>query len=176
MNEWDWYIGAGLILIYASGRFNRPEINRVSTTRLRFYGAATAYCVATFLLYVLLAGPLSDSTHLPSFLQIGAAGENPLDKLNLSGPLVAALALTVLLPNFPIIAQIDERLLQFFKVLGNIPLEAILQSEQLYRSEVRVPAGMRAELQAYVRNRLELSGITEADLAFEDGRDSPQGY
>jgi hypothetical protein len=176
MNEWDWYIGAGLILIYASGRFNRPKINRVSTTRLRFYGAATAYCVATFLLYVLLAGPLSDSTHLPTFLQIGAAGENPLDKLNLSGPLVAAVALTVLLPNFPIIAQIDERLLQFFKVLGNIPLEAILQSEQLYRSEVRVPADMRAELQAYVRDRLELSGITEDDLAFEDGRDSPQGY
>lgn len=176
MNEWDWYIGAGLILIYASGRFNRPKINRVSTTRLRFYGAATAYCVATFLLYVLLAGPLSDSTHLPSFLQIGASGENPLEKLNLSGPLVAALALTVLLPNFPVIAQIDERLLQFFKVLGNIPLEAILQSEQLYRSEVCVPADMRAELQAYVRNRLELSGITEGDLAFEDGRDSPQGY
>jgi hypothetical protein len=176
MNAWDWYIGAGLILIYASGRFNRPRINRVSTTRLRFYGAATAYCVATFLLYVLLAGPLSDSTHLPSFLQIGASGENPLEKLNLSGPLVAALALTVLLPNFPVIAQIDERLLQFFKVLGNIPLEAILQSEQLYRSEVRVPAAMRAELQAYVRNRLELSGITEGDLAFDDGRDSPQGY
>jgi hypothetical protein len=176
MNEWDWYIGAGLILIYASGRFNRPKINRVSTTRLRFHGAAIAYCVATFLLYVLLAGPLSDSTYLPAFLQIGAAGENPLDKLNLSGPLVAALALTVLLPNFPIVAQLDERLLQFFKVLGNIPLEAILQSEQLYRSEVRVPADMRAELQAYVRNRLELSGITEDDLALEDGRDSPQGY
>ena len=74
------------------------------------------------------------------------------------------------------IAQIDERLLQFFKMLGNIPIEAILQSEQLYRSDARVPASMRAELQAYVRNRLELSGITEHDLALEDGRDSLQGY
>jgi hypothetical protein len=27
-----------------------------------------------------------------------------------------------------------------------------------------------------VRNRLALAGITEADLAFDDGRDSPQGY
>ena len=143
---------------------------------MRFYSAATAYCVATFLLYVLLAGLLSDSPDLAAALQIGAAGENPLDQLKLSGPLVAALALTVLLPNFPVIAQLDERLLQFFKMLGNIPLEAILQSEQLYRSDVRVPTDMRAELQAYVRNRLELSGITEDHLAFEDGRDSPQGY
>ena len=55
-------------------------------------------------------------------------------------------------------------------MLGNIPIEAILQSEQLYRSDARVPASMRAELQAYVRNRLELSGITEHDLALEDGR------
>lgn len=174
--NFEWYLGTGLILIYAWGRFNRPKINRVSTTRLRFYGAASAYCVATFLLYVLLAGLLSDSPDLMAALQIGAAGQDPLKDMKLSGPLVAALALTVLLPNFPVIAQLDERLLQFFKMLGNIPLEAILQSEQLYRNGVRVPADMRAELHAYVRSRLELSGITENDLAFEDGRDSPQGY
>lgn len=174
--NFEWYLGTLLIVIYACGRFNRPKINRVSTTRLRFYGAATAYCVATFLLYVLLAGLLSDSPDLLDALRTGAPGENPLDPLKLSGPLVAALALTVLLPNFPVIAQLDERLLQFFKMLGNIPLEAILQSEQLYRSDASVPGKMRPELQAYVRNRLELSGITEDDLAFEDGRDSPQGY
>lgn len=175
-DNFEWYLGTLLILIYAWGRFHRPKINRVSTTRVRFYGAATAYCVATFLLYVLIAGLLTDSPDLLAALQIGAAGDDPLDQLKLSGPLVAALALTVLLPNFPVIAQVDERLLQFFKMLGNIPLEAILQSEQLYRSDVRVPADMRPELQAYVRNRLELAGITEDDLAFEDGRDSPQGY
>jgi hypothetical protein len=174
--SFEWYLGTLLIVIYAWGRFNRPTANRVSTTRLRFYGAATAYCVATFLVYVLIAGLLSDSPDLLAALQIGAAGHDPLDQMKLSGPLVAALALTVLLPNFPVIAQIDERLLQFFKMLGNIPLEAILQSEQLYRSNASVPARMRAEMEGYVRNRLELAGITEDDLAFEDGRDSPQGY
>jgi hypothetical protein len=175
-DNFEWYLGTLLILIYARGRFDRPKTNRVSTTRMRYYGAATAYCVATFLLYVLLAGLLSDSPDLLAALQTGASGDNPLGQLKLSGPLVAALALTVLLPNFPVISQIDERLLQFFKMLGNIPLEAILQSEQLYRSDASVPAGMRIELQAHVRNRLELSGITAEDLDFENGRDSPQGY
>ena len=175
-DNFEWYLGTLLILIYAWGRFNRPKINRVSTTRVRFCGAATAYCVATFLIYVLLAGLLTDSPELLAALQIGAADKGALGELKLSGPLVAALALTVLLPNFPMVAQIDERLLRFFKMLGNIPLEAILQSEQLYRSHAGVPARMRAEVQAYVRNRLELAGISENDLAFEDGRDSPQGY
>jgi hypothetical protein len=71
----------------------------------------------------------------------------------------------VLLPNFPAIAQIDERLLQFFKMLGNIPLEAIIQSEQLYRSGTGVPTRMRVELRAHVRNRLELGVFN--DLAEE---------
>ncbi|HLT01162.1 MAG TPA: hypothetical protein VK001_03245, partial [Geminicoccaceae bacterium] len=174
-DNFEWYLGTGLIVIYAWGRFNRPRINRFSTTRMRFYGASTAYCAATFLLYVLIAGLLSDSPDLLGALQIGAAGDGVLQQMKLSGPLVAALALTVLLPNFPVIAQIDERLLQFFKMIGNIPLEAILQSEQLYRSDVRVPADLHADLRAFVRNRLELSGIAEEDLAF-DGRSSPQGY
>lgn len=178
-DSFEWYLGTLLILIYAHGRFNRPRTNRVSTTRMRFYAAATAYCVAIFLLYVLIAGALSDPALVPDLLaalQIGGVGDDPLGDLELSGPLVAALVLTVLLPNFPLVAQVDERLLQFFKMLGNIPLEAILQSEQLYRSDAAVPARMRPELQAYVRKRLELSGITENDLAFEDGRESPQGY
>jgi hypothetical protein len=79
--------------------------------------------------------------------------------------LVAALTLTGLLQSFPAIAQIDERLLQFFKMLGNIPLEAIIQSEQLYRSGTGVPTRMRAELRAHVRNRLELGVFN--DLAEE---------
>jgi hypothetical protein len=174
--NFEWYLGTLLILIYAGGRFSRPKINRISTTPTRLYGAATAYCVATFLLYVLIAGLLSDSPDLLAALQSGPADGSSLGQLKLSGPLLAALALTVLLPNFPVIAHVDERLLQFFKMVGNIPLEAILQSEQLYRSDASVPSRTRPWLQAYVRNRLELSGITEDDLAFEDGRDTPQGY
>jgi hypothetical protein len=175
-DNFGWYLGTLLILVDAWSRFNRPKTNRVSTTRVRFYGSATSYCLATFMLYVLIAGLLSDSPELLGALRIGASDENPLAQLGVSGPLLAALAFTALLPNFPVIAKIDERFLSFFKTVGNIPLEATVQSEQLYRTNFSVPASMRAELQAYVRNRLELSSITEDDLAFEDGRDSPQGY
>ena len=93
-DSFEWYLGTLLILIYAYGRFNRPKTNRVSTTRMRFYSAATAYCVATFLFYVLLAGVLSDPGLLPDLLavlQIGGVGEDWLSQLKLSGPLVAAL-------------------------------------------------------------------------------------
>lgn len=175
-DSFPWYLGTLLILIYALGRFNRPKTNRVSTTRVRFYSAATAYCAATFLLYVLLAGLLTDSPEVLQALQIGAAQDGSLDQLKLSGPLLAALALTVLLPNFPLIAQVDERLLKFFQALGNIPLEAILQSEQLYRHGAVAPGHMRDEVAAHVRNKLEVAGITMDDLAFDEERESPKGY
>ncbi|MCC2663915.1 MAG: hypothetical protein K0S35_1837 [Geminicoccaceae bacterium] len=176
--DFEWFLGTTLILIHALGRFNRPRINRLSTTCARFYFAAFAYCAATFLLYVLLAGLLTDSPGFVQAFQLGGALPDPqLHQLKLvSGPLMAALALTVLLPNFPVIAQLDERLLRFFQMLGNIPLEAILLSEQLYRGGAAVPSEMREEMRDYVHNRLEAAGITEQDLDFEQGRDSPRGY
>ena len=115
-DNFEWYLGTLLILIYARGRFDRPKANRVSTTRMRFYGAATAQSARRYISAVRTA--CWAAFHLPdllSALHIGAPGENPLGELKLSGPLIAALALTVLLPNFPVIAQIDERLLQFFE-------------------------------------------------------------
>jgi hypothetical protein len=174
----EWFLGTTLILIHALGRFNRPKINCLSTTRARFYLAASAYCAATFLLYVLLAGLLTDPHgFIPALHFGGTLTEGQLEQLKqVSGPLMAALALTVLLPNFPMIAQVDERLLRFFQMLGNIPLEAILLSEQLYRDGAAVPSDLREEMCAYVDNKLEAGGFTKQDLSFEQGRDSPRGY
>jgi hypothetical protein len=53
---------------------------------MRFYAAAIAYCIATFLLYVLIAELLSDSPDLLAAMQIGAPGDNPLGELKLSRP------------------------------------------------------------------------------------------
>src|SRR4029450_10611079 len=97
----------------------------------------------------------------------------PQDIPKASGPLLAALILTVLLPNFPVICRIDQGLLKFFQDMGNIPLEVRLLSAQLRKADIEIPAAVQKDAQSYVKNKLESAGLKAEYLCFTKC-DTPQ--
>jgi hypothetical protein len=170
--NFDWTLGLAMVLTYAVGRFNTPNTNRSSTTVARFWFALLSYCVGVFFLYLLLAGVVTNSPDIVKALGIG--GEAVTDEIShASGPLLAALILTVLLPNFPVISRIDQGLLKFFQDMGNIPLEVRLLSTQLRKAEIEIPAAVQRDAQSYVKSKLEPAGLGADYLCFTKC-DTPQ--
>lgn len=164
-DHFEWILGLVMALTYAVGRFNTPTTNRSSTTVARFWFALLSYCVGVFFLYLLLAGVVTNSPEIVGALGIG--GEGIPDNLSkASGPLLAALLLTVLLPNFPVICRIDQGLLKFFQDMGNIPLEVRLLSAQLRKADIEIPAAVQKDAQIYVKNKLEAAGLKPEYLCF----------
>ena len=168
----EWLLGLVIVLVYAHGRFSTPQTNRASTTAARYYFAAIGYSVSTVLLYVLLSGALAPEV----LMALGVGGSGLPEKINeVSGPLLAALLMTVLLPNAPVLSRIDEWMLRFFRELGNIPFEVRVLAARLRKTEHSAPPARREEVRDYVTGRLEMSGLTAADLRFEADGD-PRSY
>jgi hypothetical protein len=170
--NFEWMLGLLMVLTYAIGRFNTPNTNRSSTTVARFWFALLSYCIGVVFLYLLLSGVVTNSPEIVQALGIGGQGI-PQDLPKASGPLLAALILTVLLPNFPVICRIDQGLLKFFQDMGNIPLEVRLLSAQLRKADIEIPAAVQKDAQSYVKNKLESAGLKAEYLCFTKC-DTPQ--
>lgn len=139
---YEWSIGFFLIFVYAQGRFNTPRSNRSSTTNARYYVAALSYLFSLGLLFILLGGGLSASPELLTLFAGGVGGLPEETQRLAGGPLLAALILTALLPNFPVLSEVDGWLRGSFQRLGNIPWEAIRLSGKMRRSEFEVPSDL----------------------------------
>jgi hypothetical protein len=156
-STWEWVIGGLLVLIYAHGRFNTPSSNRSSTTTAQYYGSALSYYFFLGFLFVLLGGGLGASPEILSFLMHGGAIEND-EIFSLPGPLLAALLLTTLLPNLPLLSKLDEWSKKLFQDMGNIPWEARRLRGKLRRSEFCVPDALKE----VVKRKLEEFGTVNA--------------
>ncbi|HSO06901.1 MAG TPA: hypothetical protein VLW45_06660 [Pelomicrobium sp.] len=170
---YEWIVGGLLVILYAHGRFHTPKTNIGSTTLFRYYSAAALYYGATLLLFVFLSAIAASSPQLFGALQLGGAESVPASLKGLTSPIMAALLMTALLPNFPILSEIDRWMLKLFRDLGNIPLEVRSWRDRLARSELRIPAAARHGLLRRAVDDPRLAGITEADLQF-DPDDSPR--
>lgn len=113
----QWMFGAAVVLLYAWDRFRKPGPTRSTTTFWRYWSAAFGYAAAMLALFILLGGGIGavDLRSLAPLIEI------PAEAASLPGPLLAAMALTSLLPHLPFLAGIDEFIKKWFWDVGNIP-------------------------------------------------------
>src|SRR4051794_30097128 len=106
----QWIIGAIVVLFYARDRFRQPSPVRATTTFLRYWAASVGYAVAMLMLFVFVGGGFT-AVDLRALAPL--FGQIPDDMASLPGPLLSALALTSLLPHFPLLATFDQRIKGF---------------------------------------------------------------
>lgn len=134
----EWCFGGLLVFIYARSRFSTPKRYAASTTIYRYRLAASLYCSAAVITYIVLGGILDSSPEILDALGFGGQGF-PDELANVTGPILAALLLTTLMPHFPILKKLDEWLLNTFRDIGNIPFEVRVWRNRLLRWTPRIP-------------------------------------
>lgn len=168
MAEWvEWIVGGVLVLLYARDRFNTPRTIVGSTTLFRYYAAAGLYYAASLLLFIFLSAIAVGSPQIFGALQLGGAESVPGSLKGLTSPIMAALLMTALLPNFPLLSRVDGALLRLFQDLGNIPLEVRQWRDRLARAPLSVPEGARRALRERAADDVRLAAIAADDLRFE---------
>ncbi len=158
----EWLIGGLFIGFYAYRRFSTPSTNRSSTTFSRYHFYFAGYLLTLWALYWVVGSMVETSPDLLERL-------TPLTGVQLdgysqmTGPIIAALILTTLLPNVPILASFDKNLLQFFWDLGRIPGHILKQRDWFKRAAYHIHPALVNEISHYAH----LQGIEEKDLLFE---------
>ena len=161
----EWLIGVSLIFIFAHSRFNTPKSNRSSTTVYHFYFAFFCYFLSLCILYALLSGGISAAS--PALINLLTKSSANNGEHLASGPLLSALILTTLLPNFPVLSKIDAWLRRAFQDIGRIPREARELSGNMRRATFVVPEHRIDEI------RRNLADFHETDIRFHPDK-SPQ--
>ena len=131
------YIVSGLLVgFYAWSRFNTPHTVRSQTSRLQYLGSGIAYVLSCLGLLMGLSWALRQQPTILNVIHSGASTALPDNLRGLDAALVSALVLTTLLPSFPVIRDVDKRMLTFFHRMGAIPFNALVWAKRLgtYRS------------------------------------------
>jgi hypothetical protein len=153
----QWFFGSVVVVLYALDRFETPIPARGTTTFIRYWIVRTGYLVSMFLLYLFLAGAVTDVAPIVALLTGTSQQAISKDLKDLPGPLFAALSLTSLLPHIPYLKRIDELVKCWFQRLGNIPLEVRVLSGQLKHTRVVLSREMLGGL----RDTLDELGVKE---------------
>lgn len=136
------YIFAGFIVaIHACHRYGTPSTNRASTTKAQFYLTGGLYVFCAIMLYAALDRLLA-VPGFSKFLAFGSNGDLGLDA-EMPRAFLAALLLTSLLPNIPMLNQVDRALLGFFQRLGSIPTAVRSLTKTLIDSDYSPPGKIR---------------------------------
>ncbi len=111
------YAACGLLIaVYAAGRFDTPSSNRSSTRRTLYRWARAGYVLSAAALFAVLSVLLQAAAWRTALL-------GPADAPSLPPPLIAALAMTTLLPSIPVLKRLDASLLAVFLDWAEIPAE-----------------------------------------------------
>ena len=156
-------IAGALVALFAWGRYGDPKTNKVSTTQFHFYLTRSAYTLSALLLYVVLLNLLSTPGAL-DFLSGGTAAATGMSKL--PAPFMAALIMTTLLPNFPIVSKVDHELLRFFQRLGSIPAKVLRLTVQLQQTTFNPAPQMQQTLRDHMRERANIPNALLDELRF----------
>ncbi len=170
-NYADWIVGGLLVLVYARGRFRTPKTNVGTTTYYRFTLAAWSYYATAFLLFFFLSNVLREAPDFARAFGLSAevAGEG---FESLSSPLLAALLMTVMLPNIAVLSRVDEWLLRRFRDIGNIPWEIRKWRDQLVANEPEIPPQARQDMLKALGHDPRFLPFTPDNLNFIPG-DTP---
>lgn len=152
-----------LVALYAWERYNTPETNRISTTRSLFLFTGAGYVAASLTLFLLLCKVALNPGVLP--LELEPAQTFIADYFPPSA--LAALLLTTLLPNTPIVSVADMWLLKRFQTWGRIPQGVRNLADKLTPEALQLGAEDITQLQAWIGNDgeipRELGEIISAD-------------
>jgi hypothetical protein len=153
-----------IVAFYAWQRYGSPKTNKISTTKIQFYFTCGAYVVSGLGLFGLITWLVS----FPEFLKfVGIGGKLPSEATTLPAPYLAALLLTTLLPNVPILSKVDEAILDFFRRLGSIPAAARRLAVQLSEMEYKFSDASKKDVENFIRGSKDLPDELTAQLRFE---------
>lgn len=143
-------LGALLIVIYATERFNTPRTNRASTTAAQYYSAAAIY----LLIYLLTYFVFSKYPHLLKVLIDDAELQQRMQQLDAENtPILVAMILSLLVPKLPLVRELDLRLRVFLHRLASIPFEAIRMSKEVQGMRYEIPPSLLPELRQEMEDR-----------------------
>jgi len=152
-----------LVCFYATSRFNTPQAVRSQTSRLQYIGSCVVYVLSSAGLFILLTWLLVQNPQAMGFLHVGASAPLPSEVTQLAAPLIVALAMTTLLPSFPMLREVDARLLRIFHRMGSIPIAAAQWSKRMKDAQFVISP----DLLAIVRNYVSDSSVLADDIAAE---------
>lgn len=137
------------VLAYAAQRYNTPETNRHTTTRMMFYLSGAGYVLASFILFLILSWAILSDPGVLGFLGLDNA-----DNLaaRFSAPVLAALVLTALLPNAKVLRVGDSWLLKRFQAWGRIPYGARSLADKLTAASLPIDRTELNRIKAWVRS------------------------
>lgn len=127
----SYVVAVVLVGFYAWTRFNTPRALRSTTSRIQYYLSAASYVLSCIGVLMGLCWILRQQPQILDFLH----GQSPQPLLpeirKLDASLVSALALTTLLPSFPVLRDIDSNMLRLFHKMGEIPVNAMLWAQRM---------------------------------------------
>ncbi len=145
------FIAALLVGFYAIGRFNTPRTVRSQTSRSQYLASCIVYAMSCEGIFFFLTWVLEQQqTGILALLRIGATGVDDPKVSGLEAPLLAALMLTTLLPSFPILRDLDAKMLATFHRMGAIPFNAVRWGQLLEFTPFTVTPQGLATAQGYI--------------------------
>lgn len=166
-----YVLSAICVGVYAWSRFNTPATWRSTTTKWQYNLALLGYMAAAVGIWWLLTNVIKTNPSTIAFITFGS----DIPKLEiikgLSAAFAAALFLTVLLPNIPLLNRIDAAIQNIFRELGAIPRKARQLSAALRRASFAVPEDVREEVRQKLREQgLEPERLMAAEAQSEAWR------
>lgn len=150
----EFAIGAMFVAFHAYGRYNTPESNRSSTTRLRFVACYMLYATTLLAIYwiVTVVAWVSPEILEKIMTLLGSGSASDVEGRDLfRSPITTALIFTALLPNFPMLKKGDQRLLQVFWDLAEIPGHAVKLAHRMYRAPYHIFPNKYSEIEREAR-------------------------
>ena len=122
------------VMFYAFKRYDTPETNRRSTTRSLFLITGAGYVLVTLIFYFVLCRIILKPGVL-YFLGPSIEDAQKLVSQYSAPPILAAVALTTLLPNIRVVKDWDAWVLRRFQKWGSIPFGVSNLAEDVLRCE-----------------------------------------
>lgn len=169
----EWVASILLVIYFTNARFDTPRHNRSSTTRAQFRFAQISYVLSAVALFAVLATVLTTSPNVLKAFHVPGEMEPFLN--GLSSPLLAALVMTTLLPQFPGLAQIDAGLLKYFQDMGHIPGAVKQLAGKLIQRSLKIDDESFQRMNDFLRDRMDQEkGVLPEDLNLDGSK--PTGY
>ena len=148
------FICALVVVIHSAHRYNTPETNRLSTTRTLFQLTRAAYISASLAVFFLL----SELVLMPGVFPIlGLEEIKSLIAYYAAPPVLAALLLTSVIPEIPVIRTTDRWLLRYFQIQGRIPHGIRNLADTLSPSALNLDEADLEELRSWIRHDGEVA-------------------
>jgi hypothetical protein len=136
-----------VVILYAYNRYDTPDTNRLSTTRSLFIITGICYILSSLAMFFILSEVVLKPGVLPL---LGLDDAQKLITQFSAPPILAAVILTTLLPNTPVVSTADQALLKIFQNWGRIPHGVRHLADRLTLDKLGVPETKIAELRDWI--------------------------